>query len=531
MNRSIVMARFNTPAAVRQSTRGPVRSTGVTGSTFEGATGFGRDAKSELFLGAVSSFNEDSFYETADRRLERLRPLIAEVAVKDGAWIQGLVGWLRATANLRSMPVAIAAEAVHARLDAGVTGGNREIVAASIGRIDEPGEFLAYWHARFGRNVPSSVKRGLGDVVTSRLNEFTWLKWRGKGERGNFGLADVLNVVHPKPVDAKQEALFGAVIAQAYGREADLTGLPLAAARAAFMALDTNAKRAFVTGDGAVERMRAAGLTHEVVAGVLGRLDATVWESLVPTMGYQALLMNLRRIAEAGVSDATLAAINARLRDPEQVKQSRMYPMRFLSAYRNAPLEFAGALERAANATLENIPALSGRTLVLVDRSGSMQGSLSQRGSLTRVDAANVFGAALALRGEAVDLVAFGTSSKVLPFRKGDSLLRLADSRADMGGTATRDAVKKHYNGHDRVVVLTDEQAGYGWGYRSAEEGVFKGVVPEKVPTFTWNLAGYQQGHDEEGPFRFTFGGLTDVGFDLIEALERGFAAGWPWEG
>jgi hypothetical protein len=204
-----------------------------------------------------------------------------------------------------------------------------------------------------------------------------------------------------------------------------------------------------------------------------------------------------------------------------------MYPMRFLAAFRNVPLEYAGALEKAANASVGNIPALPGRTLVLVDRSGSMWATLSRPGSLRRVDAANVFGAALALRAEKADLVAFGSQSQVVRFRKGDSLLQLANASADMGGTDTRGAVERHYRSHDRVVVLTDEQYGFGW--QNAGRDVFDGIVPATVPTFTWNLAGYQFGHADAGPRRWTFGGLTDQGFDMIPLLERGFDRGWPW--
>lgn len=523
------MARLNT-ASARPAARGPIRSTGVTGRTREGAIGFERDQRSELFLAAVSSFNEDTFYETADARVHRIRHLARSVAVDDPAWMVGLVGWLRRVANLRTIPLIVAAEAVKGRLDAEETGFNRDIVKAAIVRADEPGEFLAYWLSRFGRTVPSAVKRGLADAVDSTLTEVSWMKWRGKGDRGSVSVADVLNLTHAKPRDEYRDALYGAVLAHAYGRETDLSRLPVARRRAEFLALDEDAQVAYLTGEGAAERIRIAGLSHEVIAGALGTIPASVWASLVPNLGYQALLMNLRRIAASGVSDDVLDEINARLRDPEQVRASRMYPMRFLSAYRQAPLEFAGSLERAANATLENVPALRGRSLILVDRSASMGASLSQRGTLKRVDGANVFGAALALRAEHADLVAFGTRSEAIRFRRGDSLLRLANHPANMGGTMTRDAIARHYSGHDRVIVVTDEQRfGYAWD-SDARQGVFRGTVPDTVPCFTWNLAGYKQGHDEDGPRRFTFGGLSDAGFDLIETLERGFSAGWPWE-
>ncbi|MDP5226611.1 MULTISPECIES: TROVE domain-containing protein [Arthrobacter] len=519
------MARHNT-TTLRTTGLGPVTSTGLSGATYEGAPGYGRHPKSELFLAAVSSLNEDTFYESSTDLMARIRPLIAAVAVQDGPWVLGFVAWLRVTAKLRSIPLAIAAEAVHARLDAGVVGLNRALVSAAILRADEPAEFLAYWRGTFGRTTPAPVKRGLSDALERTLSERSWLKWRGKGERGGMSLADVVNIVHPHPADEHRAALFGAILAHSYGRPVESLGLlPVVAARQEFLGLDAGAQRSFALGPDAPVRLAAAGLGHEALAGALGRLDSAVWESLIPGMGYQALLMNLRRIHEAGVSRKTVKAIKSRLSDPAEVARSRMYPIRFLSAFRNAPLEYAGALENAANLTLGNIPELPGRTLVLVDRSGSMWSRLSARGELLRVDAANMFGAALALKAERADLVAFGTDSRKIPFRRGTSLLRLADQSESLGGTETRKAVERHYRGHNRVIVITDEQAGW-----QGTTDVFSGTVPENVPAFTWNLAGYRHGHAPEGPNRYTFGGLSDAGFDLIPLLERGLSAGWPWD-
>lgn len=514
------MSGFN----VRAPARGPIISTGQTGTTFEGATAFARDTKSELLLAAVSNFNEDQFYEKADARMARVAPLMHKVAVADPEWVIGFLGWLRNTANLRSVGIALAAEAVAARLNVPVRGDNRRIVAASMRRLDEPGEFLGYWHSRFGRKVPSAVKRGINDVLESSLTEYNWLKWRGKGARGAFSIADVMNLTHPKPSGVTQEALFEAIIADAYGREFSTASLQMVGTRSTWLHSAPDEQRRLLTNP---EFVRTAGLTHEVVSGALGRLVASDWEALIPQMGFQAVLMNLRRMNEAGISERARGFIRERLRNEEKILASRMLPMRFLSAYRNAPLEFAGDLEFAANVILRNVPALPGRTLVLVDRSGSMQALLSAKGTLRRVDAASVFGSALALRADNADLVAYGTRTQVIPFRKGDSLLRLADQRADMGGTNTHDAVAHHYRGHDRIILLTDEQASRTyWG---SNRDVFASL-PGEVPTFTWNLAGYQHGHAEDGPKRFTFGGLSDAGMNMILPLERGIAQRWPWE-
>jgi hypothetical protein len=268
-------------------------------------------------------------------------------------------------------------------------------------------------------------------------------------------------------------------------------------------------------------------MTWEHVAGWLqGPLDAAAWEALIPSMGYMALVRNLRNFDQAGVSDEVAARVADRLADAAEVARSRQLPLRFLAAYRTAPsLRWGWALERALQASLSSVPALTGRTLVLVDRSGSMFTRLSGRSTLTRADAAAVFGASLAVRAAGADLVQFGTDSRAVRVRRGDSVLSLAGRFGNLGGTDTADAVRRHYRTHDRVVIVTDEQARGGWRGEEPTK-----AVPESVPVHTFNLAGYRYGHGPSGGAnRHTFGGLTDQGFAAIPLLEAGRDQRWPF--
>jgi hypothetical protein len=300
--------------------------------------------------------------------------------------------------------------------------------------------------------------------------------------------------------------------------------LPMLAARSELMALPVADGRAVLDEP---ERLAAAGMTWEALAGWLqGPLDEAAWRSVIPSMGYMALLRNLRNFDDAGVPDHVAEQVAARLADPAQVAGSRQLPMRFLAAYRAAPwLRWAAALERGLQASLAAVPALPGRTLVLVDRSGSMFGPVSAHSELTRADTAAVFGAAVAVRAQRADLVEFGTGSAAVRFRPGESVLRVLDRFGNLGGTNTADAVRRHYRGHDRVLIVTDEQAWAGW--QGADPTV---AVPPEVPVYTWNLAGYRFGHGPSGVgLRHTFGGLTDAGFGMIPLLEAGQAGHWPF--
>lgn len=183
-----------------------------------------------------------------------------------------------------------------------MNGLNREIVRASIGRLDETSEFIAYWLERFGRKIPSAVKRGIGDALNDLLNEGSYLKWSGRASRGSVSLGDVINLTHAKPKDEHQSALYQVVLDRQYGAEEDLSSLPVVKARQEFLSMPVDKQIRALSGKSADKVIRSARLIHEVVAGSIGKIPAKVWKNLISHMGYTALRMNLRRISESGVT-------------------------------------------------------------------------------------------------------------------------------------------------------------------------------------------------------------------------------------
>ncbi|WP_055588660.1 TROVE domain-containing protein [Streptacidiphilus griseoplanus] len=523
------MSRFNT-RTTRPSVTSPVTSTGQTTRTHEGGTGHLRSEKSELFLLAVANMvGQDTFYERGGQRDDRYTQLVRQLAIEDPEWTSGLLGWLRGEGNMRTASLVGAAEFAKARLEAGAAGHSRQVVDAVLQRPDEPGELLAYWTSRYGRNVPKPIKRGIADAVARLYNGKALLKYDTASKGYRFG--DVLNLVHatPHPDKAWQGDLFRYALDRRHNPD---EAVPPASNRTLtahrlLMQVPVGERRAIVEGADGAQRLADAGITWEALAGWLqGPMDQAAWEAIIPSMGYMALLRNLRNFDEAGVSDEVAEQVAARLAEPEQVARSRQFPFRFLAAYKHAPsLRWGHALEKALGYSLANVPALPGRTLVLVDRSGSMFGGISEKTQLNRADSAAIFGTAVAKRAQSADLVEFGTTSRPVALRAGESVLRVLDRFGNLGGTNTTEAVRTHYQGHDRVLIVTDEQASYNYyGDPSAQ-------VPAHVPVYTWNLAGYQAGHGPSGAGnRHTFGGLTDAAFRMVPLLEAGRNAAWPWE-
>lgn len=93
------MAKFN-GAKARASGISPVTSVGPA-VTHEDGFGFARDAKSELFLLAVTNMvGEATFYESAGDRDSRFVELIHTVAVRDVDWLGRFIPWLRGEQGL-----------------------------------------------------------------------------------------------------------------------------------------------------------------------------------------------------------------------------------------------------------------------------------------------------------------------------------------------------------------------------------------------------------------------------------------------
>jgi hypothetical protein len=286
-----------------------------------------------------------------------------------------------------------------------------ETLASVIQRADELAEFVAiYW--KDGR-VPLSaqVKKGLA-AAFPKFDEYALAKYdRG----GPIKLRDVLFLAHAKPRDEAQAEVWKRLIA------GELT----------------------------------APDTWEVALSS-GTDKRQAWERLLreQKLGALALLRNLRNMREAGVDeDLVLAALVA-------MSTVRVLPFRFLAAARYAP-QWEEALEHAMLKCVAEQQKLRGKTIVLVDVSGSMTAALSQRSEMQRTDAA--YGLAVLLReiGEKVSVFSFSDSLAEVPARRGFALRAAIDASQRHNSTQLGKAVaelnQKH--GYDRLIVITDEQA------------------------------------------------------------------------
>jgi len=171
-----------------------------------------------------------------------------------------------------------------------------------------------------------------------------------------------------------------------------------------------------------------------------------------------ALLRNLRNILEAGVSERHMEKLRKAFGDSSW-GNSRILPFRFIAAARYA-VQLEPEIEKAMLTALTDHEKLPGKTLLLVDVSGSMGATLSDRSEISRADTA----AALAVLAreicEEVRIFTFSNSCLEVPPRRGFALRDAIFNSQPHQGTYLGAAVKKLDElEYDRLVVFTDAQS------------------------------------------------------------------------
>ena len=350
---------------------------------------------------------EDEFYESGVTIAERIWTLVPKV---EAAKVAALAVEARTKMKLRHVPLLLVREM--ARLPT-----HRALVAETlvqvIQRADELAEFLAIYWAEGKVPLSGQVKKGLAAAFT-KFDEYALAKY----DRANaIRLRDVLFLCHAKPVDTAQAQLWKRLIA---GELATPDTWEVALSGGAFSKRQN-------------------------------------WERLLleRKLGALALLRNLRNMREAGVEESlVLTALDA-------MRTERVLPFRFLAAARYAP-QWEEGLERAMFRSVAGAEKLPGRTVLLVDVSGSMTWKLSAKSDMARTDAA--YGLAILLRevAEKVTIYTFSTTAKLVPARRGFALRdALAMSQPNLGTNlgASLEFVMRDVGPYDRIVVITDEQS------------------------------------------------------------------------
>jgi hypothetical protein len=312
--------------------------------------------------------------------------------------------------KLRHVPLLLVAALIHANIKE-----IRALVAGTIARViqrpDEMGELISlYWDGK-RKMLPSQVKKGLGDAFR-KFDAYALGKYNSDATA--VKLRDVLFLAHVKPLTEEQVMLWKKL----------------------------------------TEKTLESPDTWEVaLSGGADKKETFTRLLTEEKLGALALLRNLRNMQQAGVDESLIREGLGKM------KTERVLPFRFISAARYAP-QLEPELEKAMFKCLEGHAQLRGKTVLVVDHSGSMDAGISGKSELKRFDAACALAMLLREVCERVQVVSFTDDAVTVPARRGFALRDAIKDAQHWGSTNTATALAYATKlGYDRCIVVTDEQS------------------------------------------------------------------------
>ena len=432
----------------------------------------------------LTSFVNDQFYRNAQSSLEDLRKLSAKV--KDKEFVAKAAIFARDRFGMRSITHALAGE-LTSQLEGAEWGKN--FYDKVVVRVDDMTEimsyYLAYKTSKDSPKFPNALKKGFAKAF-DKFDGYQLAKY--KGESKDVKLVDLVNIVHPVPTMRNKEALESLIKGELKNTQTWES------------------------------KLSQAGQVAESEED-LTKLKADVWSELLSTrkLGYFALLKNLRNIISQ--SPDSISAACEMLVDERMIKNSRVLPFRFTTAYDEISKlgsskevrDVLVAINRALDISVCNVPKFDGETLVVMDVSGSMSGRPSEIASL--------FGAILAKVNNS-DVMTFSTSANYKQYNPMDSVLTIRDGfKYSGGGTNFRAIFEKANKKYDRVIILSDMQAWVGYESPTRQFAEYKKKFGANPFVYSWDLAGYSTLQFPEQNV-FALAGFSDRVYDIIKLME-----------
>lgn len=476
---------------------------------------------------ATGCFN-NTFYADASEQLEKVIVLATEL---DAEFVAKLAVFARERGHMKDMP---------ALLVAVLSMKDKQLFEAVFPRVIDNGKMLR----NFVQIMRSGAvgRKSLGSMPKRLVRE--WFENRSVDQifKQSIGaapsIADILKMVHPKPVEAEREALYGYFI----GRDIDADKLP---------ALVKDFER-FKNGD-ASEKGEAPDVPFQMLTSL--PLAAKDWAQIARNAGWQMIRMNLNTFQRHGVfADAEMVeVIAARLRNPEAVRKARVFPYQLLSAYsasaNNAaiPRVITEALQDAMEIATANVPAIDGKVWVFPDISGSMQSPATgyRKGSTSAVrclDVAALVAAAMLRKNPLAEVMPFSDDVVKAQLNPRDSVMTNAQKLAALpsGGTncsaPLRELNRRKANG-DLVIYVSDNEswvdsrAGMSSGTETMRQWNEFKSRNANAKLVCIDIQPYVHTQAKERADILNVGGFSDQVFDLIAEFAAGRINADHWVG
>lgn len=456
----------------------------------EAGLAFSMDAKNELMTRVLTALvSENKFYTSGKEADSELKEATAKVLNTDPEFVLKLAAYARNEMYLRSVPLFLLNEFANSGCE---VVGSRKYVPFCVQRADEITELLAA--SLQTRKKPAQfIKNGLKPC----FNKFDRYQYGKYNRDGAVKLKDAIFLCHPKADSEERQVIFNDIV------------------------------------NGTLESPE----TWEVVISTKGSTKEN-WEAIIPRMPFMAILRNLNNFLK---HDVDLDHVIKLLTDPEAVRKSKQFPFRFFSAYKAIQQEayassrkvsqLMNALNTAMELSVKNVPKIKGRSLVIVDASGSMNQKISSKSEVTASEISKMFGAVASKVCEDADIVLFAETAKQVMFSDTSGILdRMEKLKTVNIGGATYAYLPVEYarvnkRAYDRIFLFSDMQcysAGTWYTNKSfAEEFIKYQRAVSPAYLYSVDLVGYGTAQISKDVSKVCLlAGWTEKIFNFVPAFE-----------
>jgi 60 kDa SS-A/Ro ribonucleoprotein len=259
-----------------------------------------------------------------------------------------------------------------------------ETNAAALGALPQvarTGAHLCKYAAYVGnlRGWGRGLRSAVADWYTSKPAKELAAQILKHRHRRGWSHRDLLRLSHPKPPTPAHNAIFQWAVEGELGHLA-----PVNVASGDLRQIYAFEQLKRTTDETEMVRLiEDYRLTYDMIPAHC-RKSAPVWEALLGSMPFMAMVRNLGNMTTAGLisrQSAATALVVARLMDRSRIRRANVHPVALLSAlmkYKNGPWEtsglVAGALEDAFHFAFDNVEASGKRILFGID-SGLIAGT------------------------------------------------------------------------------------------------------------------------------------------------------------
>jgi hypothetical protein len=412
---------------------------------------------------------EPQYYRSENKTMRELRDLIERIGLKDPYFVCQAIKYsrcmrdgMRSINHLAAALVApfIAGKDYAKRFYSLYNKKTKE--GGCIFRPDDMSEIKDVYDALNKATLSNAMKKGFAKAIEA-LDTYQLGKYKSS-------IIDMSNLVHPN--SSLSKAVITVDGKQMKALDAIMQGITVSA--------DTWEVANSEAGQIVAKAVKEGKLDKVEAEKVLAEAKNDNWETLLTEgkLGILAALRNIRSMMK-NPRPEVITALCDLLSNPEAIKKGMIMPYQMDLAYEVLEQEFYNsphkevvqtALEKGLELAIPNLTsALPGKTLVMIDCSGSMRTNCYQgntRISSTVCKKAGLL-AAIVAKATNADVIRFGSSANYINYNASESVFTLghAFSYANMGGTSIASAfecARRAGRAYDRIILLSDNEANYG---------------------------------------------------------------------